>query len=156
MKTIAKTLGSLEFFEEKNKEVTQGITLEKTVTNTPRQNGVIKQRITVLIQRAHAQMCADNFRDEASNLLWAESVNIANDMENISSNTLNKRSPYELFTGQQSKLYGKLVKFSRIGQVPLRKQIFMGKWKEKSYKAIMVGYEKNHSADTYTLYNPEK
>jgi hypothetical protein len=60
-------------------------------------------------------------------------------MENISSNTLNKKSPYELFTGKQSKLYGNLVEFGRIGQIALRKKNH-GKWKEKSYRAIMVGY----------------
>jgi hypothetical protein len=47
------------------------------------------------------------------------------------------------------------VEFGRIGQIALRKKIH-GKWKEKSYRAIMVGYAKNHSADTYRLYNPVK
>jgi hypothetical protein len=131
----------------------RAITLEKTATNTPQQNGVVERRLTVMIQRAHAQMRAANFDDEARNLLWAEAVNNANDMENISSNTLNKKSPYELFTGEKSRLYSKLVEFGRIGQVPLRKKV-SGKWKEKSYRAIMVGYAKNRSADTYRLYNP--
>jgi hypothetical protein len=67
--------------------------------------------------------CAANFDDDARNLLWAEAVNNANDMENISSNTLNKKSPYELFTGEKSRLYSKLVEFGRIGQVPLRKKV---------------------------------
>ena len=89
--------------------------LEKTAANTPQQNGVVERKLTVMIQRAHAQMRACNFDDNARELLWAESVNTANDMENISSNTLNKKSPYELFTGKQSKLYGKLVEFRRIG-----------------------------------------
>jgi hypothetical protein len=44
-----------------------------------------------MIQRAHAQMRAANFDDDAE-ILWAEAVNNANDME-ISSNTLNKKSP---------------------------------------------------------------
>jgi hypothetical protein len=60
--------------------------------------------------------------ESARDLLWAESINTANDMENISSNTLNKKSPYELFTGKQSKLYGNLVEFGRIGQIALRKK----------------------------------
>jgi hypothetical protein len=141
---------SLDSFCQEN-----GITLEKTAANTPQQNGVVERKLTVMIQRAHAQMRACNFDDNARDLLWAESVNTANDMENISSNTLNKKSPYELFTGKQSKLYGKLVEFGRIGQVPIRAK-FQGKWKEKSYKAIMVGYAKNHSADTYRLYNPTR
>jgi hypothetical protein len=133
----------------------QGIALEKTAANTPQQNGVVERKLTVLIQRAHAQMRAANFDQDARDKLWAESVNTANDMENISSNTLNKESPYKLFTGKESKLYSQLIEFGRIGQVPVRKQ-FRGKWKEKSYKAIMVGYAKNHAADTYRLYNPAK
>jgi hypothetical protein len=51
-------------------------------------------------------------------------------MENISSNTLNKKSPYEFLIGEKSRLYLKLVEFGRIGQVPLRKKV-SGKWKEK-------------------------
>lgn len=131
----------------------QGIALEKTAANTPQQNGVVERKLTVLIQRAHAQMRAANFDEDARNMLWAEAINTANDMENISSNTLHKESPYKLFTGKESKLYAQLVEFGRIGQVPLRAKM-KGKWKEKSYKAIMVGYAKNHAADTYRLYNP--
>jgi hypothetical protein len=68
----------------------QGIVLEKTAANKPQQNGVVERRLTVMIQRAHAQMRAANFNDEAGNdeagndeagnLLWAESVNTANDI----------------------------------------------------------------------------
>jgi hypothetical protein len=105
--------------------------LEKTATNTPHQNGLVERRHTVMIQRAHAQIHAANLHDKARNLLWAEADNKVNDMENISSNTLNKKSPYELFTGEKSRLYSKLVEFGRIGQVPLRKNV-SGKWKEKS------------------------
>jgi hypothetical protein len=98
-------------------------------------------------------MCACDFDENARELLWAESVNTANDMENMSSNTLNKKSPFELFTGEQSKLCGKLVEFGRTGQVPIRAK-FKGKWKEKSHRAIMVGRAKNHSADACRLHNP--
>jgi hypothetical protein len=51
-----------------------------------------------------------------------------------------------LFTGKQSKLYGNLVEFGRRTN-SVEKENY-GKWKEKSYRAIMVGYAKNHSADT--------
>jgi hypothetical protein len=60
-------------------------------------------------------------------------------MENISSNTLNKKSPYELFTGKQSKLYGNLV-FGRI-DIALRKKNY-GKWKEKSYRPLWWGTQR--------------
>jgi hypothetical protein len=91
----------------------EGRTLEKTAANMPQQNGVVERKFTVLIQRAHTQMGAANFDDDARYLLWAQSVNTVNDMENISSNTLNKKSPSKLLSGKKSRLYGKLVEFGR-------------------------------------------
>jgi hypothetical protein len=68
---------------------------------------------------------------------------------------LSKNSPLEIFTGKQSKLYNKLVEFGRIGQVPIRAKFNKGQMEGKvTYRAILVGWAKNHSADTYRMYNP--
>jgi hypothetical protein len=55
------------------------------------QNGVVERRL-MMIQRAHAQMRAANFDDDAK-FIMGRSSQQCNDMENISSNTLNKKSP---------------------------------------------------------------
>jgi hypothetical protein len=65
----------------------RGITQEITAANAPQQNGVAERKLTAMIQRAHAQMRACNFDENARELLWAESVNTANNVENMSSNT---------------------------------------------------------------------
>jgi hypothetical protein len=41
------------------------ITLDKTATNTPQQNGVVERRLTVMIQRDHTQTRAANFDERA-------------------------------------------------------------------------------------------
>jgi hypothetical protein len=74
-------------------------------------------------------------------------------MENISSNTLNKKSPYELFTGKQSKLYGNLVEFGRIGQIALRKKNYARK---EVVQGHYGGVRKESFCRYYRLYNPVK
>jgi hypothetical protein len=132
----------------------KGMTLELTAPDTPQQNGVVERRIAVLQQRANAMMMAADLTPEARALLWAEALNTANDLENISLNTMSDKSPDKLFSNELTKLMDRLVEFGRIGYATIRRK-FKGKWKEKSLRVIMVGYAKNHSADTYRLYNPQ-
>ena len=47
-----------------------------------------------------------------------------------------------------------MIKFGRVGYVTNRQCIKVD-WKEKSHKMIMVGYAKNHAADTYRMYDPK-
>ncbi len=133
---------------------TYGIVMEKTAPDTPQQNGVVERRITLLRQRAHAQLLAAGLDEETRSLLWAASVDMANVLENITSTTRTAMSAHEIYTGEQSKLYPYLTEFGRIGIVSLR-QKFKSKWKEKGIKMIMVGYAADSSADTYRMYNPK-
>jgi hypothetical protein len=128
-----------------------GIVMEKTAPDTPQQNGVMERRITLIRQRAHAQLAA-GLDELTRGLLWAASVDMANVLENITATTKSAMSAHEQYTGESSKLYPYLVEFGRIGIVALR-QKFKSKWKEKGIKMIMVGYAADCSADTYRMYN---
>lgn len=130
-----------------------GMALELTAPDTPQMNGCVERRIVILKQRALAMMIAADLNPKYRELLWHEAVNCANDLENISANTGRESFPVEMMTGSVSKLYPKLQPFGRIGYVTLR-QKFKKTWKEKSIKCIFVGYAKDHSADTYRMYNP--
>jgi len=130
-----------------------GFTLELTAPNTPQMNGVVERRIPVLTQKGHAMMLAARFTKDAKEKLWAESVNHANDLFNITMNTTKDKPPEELFTGTKSKRYPYLVEFGRVGYVTIRKKI-RKKWTERSFKAVHVGFAKGRPADTYKFYNP--
>ena len=99
-------------------------------------------------------MIAANFNKAAQALLWCEAVDCANDLENITASTVRSEFPFVMFNGKPSKLYPLLQPFGRIGFVTIRKKI-KATWKQKSTKMVMVGYAKNHAADTYRMYNPE-
>ena len=98
-------------------------------------------------------MISADLTKKIQNVLWCEAVNCANDLENISANGVRENFPGVIMTGQLSKLFPMLQPFGRIGYVTIR-QKFKAVWKQKSVKHIMVGYAKNHTADTYRMYNP--
>jgi hypothetical protein len=96
-------------------------------------------------------LIAANYTEKTRHKLWAEAVNTANNLENVTANTSRKESQYKLFSKNDSKMYSKMIEFSRLGYVKICRK-FSGKWKEKSYKAVMVGYAKDHSVGTYRMY----
>jgi hypothetical protein len=127
--------------------------LELTAPDTPQQNAVVKRRIVILKQRALAMLITANIVKGTQELLWCEAGNCANDLENITASSVRNKFPNESMTGQMSKLYPMLQPFGRIGYVTIRRK-FKATWKMKSVKYIMVGCSKNHSSDTYQMYNP--
>jgi hypothetical protein len=78
---------------------------------------------------------------------------MANDVENITCNTLADKSAYELVHNKKPKLIAYAVQFGQIGIQTLR-QKFKQKWKERGEKVLMVGYTADHSSDTYRVYDP--
>jgi hypothetical protein len=82
-----------------------GIIMEKTAPHTPQQNGVVERRITLIHQRAHAQLLLAGLDEARRHLLWAASVDMANTMENITATNKSAISADELATGEQSKLF---------------------------------------------------
>jgi hypothetical protein len=91
-----------------------------TAPDTPhQQNGVVEQCIAILQHQANAMLIMANFTSKVRGTLWAEAVNTANDLENITANTSNNKSPCEMFTKMKSKLYPKLIEFERLGFVTI-------------------------------------
>lgn len=132
----------------------QGVKLELTPAGTPQMNGKVERKQTVIIYKALAGMHAANLKESTRHMLWGESARYANDTINITANSVTDKSPYELFTGEKSKLIPHMQPFGRIGEVTIKRKI-KGKWTEKSQQMIMVGYAKNTTPDTYRMYNPK-
>jgi hypothetical protein len=117
---------------------------QKTAPDTPQQNGVVKRRITLLRQRAHAQLLSAGFDEETRH----------NTLENITATRKSSQSADELATGEQPKLFPYLREFGQISIVSLQ-QKFKSKWKKKGAKMIRVGYAADSLADTYRMFNPK-
>ena len=130
-----------------------GIELEYTAPYTPQMNGVVERRIAVLLGGARAIMFSANLADEAKKKLWAEAVTYMEMTRNSMSTTKNKESANKLFFGKNPSFLNSMVEFGRVGSVTKRDKL-KGKMEDRAVKCIMVGYGKNHSGDTYRLYNP--
>ena len=85
--------------------------------------------------------------------LWAEAVTYMEITRNSMSTTKNKESANKLFYGKNPSFLRNMVEFGRVGYVTKRDKL-KGKMEDRAIKCIMVGYGKNHSGDTYRLYNP--
>ena len=100
-----------------------------------------------------AMMIGANFSQETQDLLRCEAINTASVLGDILVQQGQSKSAYELFYGKPSPLLQYLVEFGHIGyatdRTPIKK-----KWRENSYKCIMVGYGEDHTPDTYRMFNP--
>ena len=130
-----------------------GVEMEFTAPHTPQFNGIVERRFPVLIGKAKAMMHAAKLTVSAKKMLWAEAVSTANDLYNYMIPAKRTESPYKIMWKEESPRLGKLVEFGRIGYVTNRSKI-KSKMSSRSFKAIMVGYAKEHSSDTFRMYNP--
>jgi hypothetical protein len=89
----------------------QKFSLEHTAPDTPQQNGVVEQQIALLGQQAMAMTLDANFDGPSHNILWAEAVDCAIDLENITASTKSKVPAFELMTGKKSRIYLNLIHF---------------------------------------------
>ena len=142
--------------QEKLRKVCEkwGIELEYMAPYTPQMNGVVERRIAVLLNAARAFLYAANFTEETRRKLWAEAVNYAEDVRNSMATTGSRISANELFFGKKPSFLKNLVEFGRIGYVTRRDVKIKGKLMERAIKCVMVGYARNHTGDTYRMYNP--
>ena len=131
-----------------------GVDLEYVAPHTPQHNGVVERRFVTDRNRAMAMMIGANFSQETQDLLRCEAINTASVLGDILVRQGLSKSAYELFYGKPSPLLPYLVEFGRIGYVTDRTPI-KKKWRENSYKCIMVGYGEDHNPDTYRMFNPE-
>ena len=133
----------------------EGIIAEHTPPYSPEFNGVVEQRLTILLRRALASTVNAGLNKEARQLLWAEAVSYNNFTENITISTRRDKPPATFCNSNETKWIPYLQPFGRIGVVTTKKS-FKAKFKEKGTKMIIVGYAQNHPRGTYRLYNPAK
>ena len=63
------------------------------------------------------------------------------------------KSANEFFYGKKPSFLYHMVEFGRVGYVTKREKI-SGKLEDRAVKCVFVGYGRNHSGDTYRMYNP--
>ena len=92
--------------------------------------------------------------DTSQKMLLAEAFHscerVRNNMDTRGSTTI----PLENFYGENTKIMGLFSDFGHIGYIT-KQEKFKKQMTDKQIKAIMVGYDKNHTRDIYKLYNPE-
>jgi hypothetical protein len=130
-----------------------GITIEFTAPDTPQQNGVVERCIAVLTQRANMMMMAANMKEEGRKVMWAEAVNTANTLENITPTSANAVTAYEMLMKRKSGLLPYVHPFERLGIVTIWRR-FHGKWKEKGKKMMLISFAADHMGDTYKMFDP--
>jgi hypothetical protein len=77
-----------------------GIVMEKTAHDKPKQNGVVERHLTLIHQRAYAQLLSAGLDKETRSLLWAASEDMMNTLENIMAMKRSVISADKLYTGQ--------------------------------------------------------
>ena len=82
-------------------------------------------------------------KEGISEKIWVEAVNMADDIGNICTSTVNKNeSSYGIFHNKKPIIFKHLVQFGRVVYVTIRK-IIKGRMKNKINKWFMVGYAKH-------------
>ena len=133
----------------------QGIVLEYTAPNSPKQNGRVEKKIHILWQRAMVQMVNARLSVESQNNFWAESVSCANFVEDLIIKGGRDQPALASWTNDSvNKWIKRMIQFGRLGVVNKRSKL-KGKMNEKGFSTMMVGYAPNHGPGTYKLYNPK-
>lgn len=122
-----------------------GVIPEFTAPYTAEQNGRIERENRSIVESARTMLIAANLQPE----LWAEAVNTSVYILNRKPRSLDKKIPYELWSGKKVNL-NHMRKFGSEGYVHVPKQ-FRTKFNTKAKKMILVGYE-NDSVN-YRLVN---
>jgi hypothetical protein len=122
-----KTLHKLSLTWDKDKIVAW----ESTAPSMPQWNGVVKQKIALLRDWAHAQFLAAGWKTEIMNSLWADAVTKMNVVANVACTSLTKICAHKaLKKGKKPQILPYLIQLGRIGVVTICKSI-KGKWKER-------------------------
>ena len=117
-------------------------------------NGVVKRRIAVLLNGERDVMYSANLTDELRKKIWAEAVNYTEEVRNSMATTRSVTTSDEIFFGKKPTILPYMVEFGRIGYVTIRDNNIKKKTDERAINAIMAGYAKSHSGDTYRMFNP--
>ena len=99
-----------------------GIQMEYTAPYTPQTNGVVERMFVTIRDRAVAMMIGAQLTDQAQGRLWAEAVNTATRLTNITISSKAALSPDEQWYKKPPNLHGHLVEWGRVGHVTIRQR----------------------------------
>ena len=128
---------------------------EYTAVGTPQQNGRVERKFATLYGRIRSMMISAGIKEGLRQKLWAEAANMCVDLDNILVKCAKEKSPYEIFhKAKKSPNYvNNLRQFGEVGFVLKRNNKIKSKISDRGKKAIMVGYVRNSTGDTYRMYN---
>ncbi len=147
--------GENKTMEEACAKLGLGTKFEYTAVGTLQQNGRVERKFATLYGRIRSMMIDAGIKEKLRQKLWAEATNMCVDLDNILVKCRKEKSPYEIFH-KAKKLpdYIKNLKqFGVVGFVLKRGNKIKSKISDRGKKAIMVGYVRNITADTYRMYN---
>ena len=81
----------------------EGIKAEQTPPYSPEFNGVVEQRLTILLRRPLASTVNAGLNQETRQLLWAEAVSYNNFTENITISARKDKPPATFFNSDETK-----------------------------------------------------
>jgi hypothetical protein len=144
--------GENKSFKQMCDQQNNGVRFEFTAPNTPQQNGVAERAIAYLAARGRATMHSAGFGQKLKAKLWAETFNTVTRLSNIIPDH-DGTSAHAKLTGSQPAFATNLHPIGEICYVTDRTK-HKKKLDDRAIVCVMVGYESDHRADTFRLYNP--
>ena len=119
-----------------------GVTFEYTAVGMPQQNGRIERKFATLYGRVRAMFAAAGISGSLRKQLWAEAVNTAIDLNNVTVNRQDGKTPYEVISGDVTfpRYSKRLHRFGEIGVILNKRGQLKSKMLDRGTVAIMVGY----------------
>ena len=129
------------------------INFEFTAPNTPQQNGIVERAFATLYNRARAMLANMDADEKLRQMLWAEAVHTATQLDVVLKTKTKNKTPHEAFYNCNPKYIHYLRTFGEFCTVTNRTKI-KSKLEDRGFICIFVGYTENHAGDVYRLYNP--
>ena len=99
-------------------------------------------------------MLNEKLNYDAQKIMWTKAVHTLESVKNSMAATFSTTSPFENIYGEKPNIVGLFLEFGHISYVT-KQDKFKKQITNKTLKAIIVGYEGNHTRDMYKLCNPE-
>jgi Reverse transcriptase (RNA-dependent DNA polymerase)/gag-polypeptide of LTR copia-type len=139
-------------FSKHSKQAQMGLIFEFTAPHTPQQNGIVERSFPTIGGRVRAMMSSAGIEKELRTKLWAETVNMATQLDTLTPN--GKKSRYENFFKTKPQFASQLKQFGEMGVIAIR-DIMKNKLNDRGRVGMMVGYSKDHAGGVYRMWVPD-
>ena len=130
----------------------RAVTFEITGRDTPQRNGKIERWFAVATARIRATFACAQIPKEWYKKLWGEVIPHITDIENALQSVSTTEPSHRMFYGTDVPRLDQLRTFGEIGYVKFVGQ-FKGKLQDRGLPMMYLGRARNHSADTYRMWN---